>query len=58
MINDSAVVLETWALGILIIWITVYVLTTKPNISRINIISKAVSAFFAISVIVFIGGLL
>lgn len=58
MIYDNAMLLECFLFGILIIWIMVYVLTTKSDFSRAYIISKAVAAFFAISFVVFIGGLL
>lgn len=58
MIYDSAMLLECFLFGILIIWIMVYVLTIKSDLSRVYIISKAVAAFFAISFVVFIGGLL
>lgn len=50
--------LECLLFGILVIWMMVYVLTTKSDFSRVYIISKAVAAFFAISFVVFIGGLL
>lgn len=58
MIYDNAMLLECLMFGILIIWMAVYVLTTKSNFSQTYIISKAVAAFFAISFVVFIGGLL
>lgn len=58
MIHDSAMLLECLLFGILVIWMVVYVLTTKSDLSREYIISKAVVAFFAISIIVCIGGLL
>ena len=58
MIHDNAMLLECLLFGILIIWMVVYVLTTKSDLSREYIISKAVVAFFAISIIVCIGGLL
>ena len=58
MIYDNTMLLECFLFGILIIWMMVYVLTTKSDLSREYIISKAVVAFFAISIIVCIGGLL
>ena len=58
MIHDNAMLLECLLFGILVIWMTVYVLTTKSDLSREYIISKAVVAFFAISIIVCIVGLL
>lgn len=58
MIHDNTMLLECLLFGILVIWMTVYVLTTKSDLSREYIISKAVVAFFAISIIVCIGGLL
>lgn len=58
MIYDNAMLLECFLFGILVIWMVVYVLTTKSDFSRVYIISKAVAAFFAISFVVFIGGLL
>ena len=58
MIYNSVMLLECLLFGILIIWMVVYVLTTKSDFSREYIISKAVVAFFAISLIVCIGGLL
>ena len=58
MIYDNAMLLECLLFGILIIWMMVYVLTTKSDFSREYVISKAVVAFFAISIIVCIGGLL
>ena len=58
MIHDNAMLLECLLFGILVIWMVVYVLTTKSDLSREYIISKAVVAFFAISIIVCIGGLL
>ena len=58
MIYDNTMLLECLLFGILIIWMMVYVLTTKSDFSREYIISKAVVAFFAISIIVCIGGLL
>ena len=58
MIHDTAMLLECLLFGILVIWMVVYVLTTKSDLSREYIISKAVVAFFAISIIVCIGGLL
>lgn len=58
MIYNSVMLLECLLFGILIIWMMVYILTTKSDFSRVYIISKAVAAFFAISFIVFIGGLL
>ena len=58
MIHDNAILLECLLFGILVIWMVVYVLTTKSDLSREYIISKAVVAFFAISIIVCIGGLL
>ena len=58
MIYNSAMLLECLLFGILIIWMMVYALTTKSDFSRAYIISKAVAAFFAISFIVCIGGLL
>ena len=58
MIHDNAMLLECLLFAILVIWMVVYVLTTKSDFSREYIISKAVVAFFAISIIVCIGGLL
>ena len=58
MIHDNAMLLECLLFAILVIWMVVYVLTTKSDLSREYIISKAVVAFFAISIIVCIGGLL
>ena len=58
MIYNSVMLLECLLFGIIIIWMMVYVLTTKSDFSRVYIISKAVVAFFAISIIVCIGGLL
>ena len=58
MIYNSVMLLECLLFGILIIWMMVYVLTTKSDFSREYVISKAVAAFFAISLIVCIGGLL
>ena len=58
MIHDNVMLLECLLFAILVIWMVVYVLTTKSDLSREYIISKAVVAFFAISIIVCIGGLL
>ena len=58
MIHDNTMLLECLLFGILVIWMVVYVLTTKSDLSREYVISKAVVAFFAISIIVCIGGLL
>ena len=58
MIYNSVMLLECLLFGILVIWMMVYILTTKSDFSRVYIISKAVAAFFAISFVVFIGGLL
>ena len=58
MIYNSVMLLECLLFGILVIWMVVYVLTTKSDFSREYVISKAVAAFFAISLIVCIGGLL
>ena len=58
MIHDNAMLLECLLFVILVIWMVVDVLTTKSDLSREYIISKAVVAFFAISIIVCIGGLL
>lgn len=58
MIYNNAMLLECLLFGILVIWMTIYVLTTKSGLSRVYIISKAVAAFFVISFVVFIGGLL
>ena len=46
MIHDNAMLLECLLFGILVIWMVVYVLTTKSDLSREYIISKAVVAFF------------
>ena len=58
MIHDNAMLLECLLFGILVMWMVVYVLTTKSDFSREYVISKAVAAFFVISLIVCIGGLL
>ena len=58
MIYNSVMLLECLLFGIIIIWMMVYVLTTKSDFSREYVISKAVAAFFVISLIVCIGGLL